>query len=501
MNITKEYKYDVLVAGGGSAGVAAGIAAARRGHRVLLLEARESLGGYATNGYVHGIDGVISGIGAEIVEELRKTDDVVPKTRFGMNVVFDPEKGKLCMEAKLLKAGVRILYGVTVIDCEVQDGRIRKVIAFGKSGAFSVEAKVYIDATGDADLARAAKVPYETGAPEYAGLNMSSTQVFRLSHVNRKKYMEADAQWQLENPQEAAKSSYMAHMYREGVKAGLLPYFIFPTALFYPLPHTDDECADVTVNSSHSIYCRSDDTEDRTRQIIEQHQSMLCMERFFREMVPGFEDCYVANIAPMHGFRETRRIMGRYEMTDSDIVLGHKFDDAVCRFAGGLDVHHPTSREHGFIRHTHMTGDTGDAFVSEAGTPAQEVGIHNFTVPDGPEVRPVPYDWCEIPYRCLLPQDVEGLLVAGRCISASTAASSGTRTIGSCLTTGQAAGTAAALSIEEGVDPSCLDTAQLRRILIADGVSLEGKIEDVAEKSEDDELYVSFLDNVKIRKK
>ncbi|MBQ0026298.1 MAG: FAD-dependent oxidoreductase, partial [Lachnospiraceae bacterium] len=126
---------------------------------------------------------------------------------------------------------------------------------------------------------------------------------------------------------------------------------------------------------------------------------------------------------------------------------------------------------------------------------------HNFFNPVGDEVRPSPYDYCEIPYRCLVPEIIDNMLTAGRCISATNLASSATRVIASCMTTGQAAGTAAAMAIDEGVLPVDIDGKAVRADLIKQGVTLDQIPYDIPEKKDDEELFVSFLDSLKIRKK
>lgn len=474
MRECRRYEVDVLVVGGGSAGAVAGIAAARQGLRTLVVESRESLGGYATNGYVHGVDGPAVGIGGEWIERLNQEGDVVPKSRFAMNIVFDPERGKLMFERMLLQAGAKLLYGVNVVDCETQDNMITKVIAYGKSGRLEIKAKMYIDASGDADLAEAAGVPYETGANDFAGFNQGSTQVFRLSHVNRVEFNAANAAWMKEketNPALKDKLSYVGCLYEKAVENGDLPYFIWPTALFYPLPHTSDEDADVTVNSAHSTCCRSTDVEDRTRQILEQHQQVIFLERFLKKYVPGFQNCNVTNITSMHGFRETRRVMGEYVFTDQDLACGAKFEDAICQFTGNFDTHHPTSRKIGFLRHIHMDKPKGSA-VCQA-PECYGTQMHPLVELEGVEARVHPLDYCEIPYRVIVPQKIDNLLMAGRCVSAQSNASAATRVIGNCMSTGQAAATAAKLCIEAGCSPRQLDGRLVKQALIEQGIALD----------------------------
>ena len=191
--MSKKFDVDVLVCGGGVAGAAAGVAAARMGARTLLVEGRESLGGLCTNGYISGIAGLVEGLCEEWIDRLVAKGAALKRPHLP---VIEPEMGKMELEQMLLQAGCRVLYGVHVADCVVEDGKIESVIAYGKSGKMEIKAKVFVDCTGDADLAFAAGVPCEVGSAEYCGLNQSVTMGFRLSYVNVKKYEEAEAAFQ-----------------------------------------------------------------------------------------------------------------------------------------------------------------------------------------------------------------------------------------------------------------------------------------------------------------
>ena len=190
----KKFDVDVLVCGGGVAGAAAGIAAARLGARTLLVEGRESLGGLCTNGYISGIAGVVEGLCEEWVDRLAAKGAALKRPHLP---VIEPEMGKMELEQMLLQAGCRVLYGVHVADCVVEDGAASsRSSPIPRAARWRSRAKVFIDCTGDADLAFAAGVPCEVGSAEYCGLNQSVTMGFRLSYVNVKKYEEAEAAFQ-----------------------------------------------------------------------------------------------------------------------------------------------------------------------------------------------------------------------------------------------------------------------------------------------------------------
>ena len=190
LDTCKRFDADVVICGGGPAGCAAAISAARSSKRAILLELRESLGGLCTNGYITGMAGVIDGLSKEWIERLSAEGHAVVRPEQHVHNV-EPEYGKAMLEQMVLQSGCRILYGAHVVDCTVEDNKIKSAVVYCKAGKIEVTGKVFIDCTGDADLAFAAGVPCEVGNAEFAGLNQSVTMGFRLSYVNLKKYYAA----------------------------------------------------------------------------------------------------------------------------------------------------------------------------------------------------------------------------------------------------------------------------------------------------------------------
>jgi hypothetical protein len=467
---TKKFDVDVLVAGGGVAGVSAAVTAARHGLRTLLLESQISLGGLATNGYVTGVAGMIEGNCKEWLDRLDAEGNLynTPHTP-----AIDPEKGKFMLESMLLEAGARLLYGTYVIDAAVENGNIKELICHTKSGKIAMSAKLYIDATGDADVAAYAGVPYEVGSPQFAGLNMSTTLGFRMANVNMVKYGKARKEWtarQAANPKAPPKMSLIAELEEKAVKNGDLPFFIFPTALMYRVPQTPEDDADLCVMTTHSFYPRNLDVEDLTRQIIEQHKQIAWMEKFFKKYVPGFEKSRISGLANLHGIRDSRRILGEYVLTDEDVVCARKFEDGIAKFPEFLDTHHPTSPRLGFLRHVHIKEPKAPAVCRPAECSSD---MHPFGRPGGYEARVNPLEYCEIPFRSLVPLKIDNLLVAGRCISAEFNAIAAVRVIAPSMSTGQAAAIAAALCIKGGTMPRELDGKLVRKTMIEQGVPLD----------------------------
>lgn len=464
------YNVDVLVAGGGVAGVSAALSAARSGLRTLILENQISLGGLATNGYVTGVAGMVEGNCKEWLDRLDAEGYLVNRPHLP---AIDPDKGKFMLESMLLEAGARILYGVNVVDASVENNYIKEVTCFSKSGKITMSAKMYIDATGDADLAAFAGVPYEVGSPEFAGLNMSTTLAFRMANVNTVKYGEASKAWLAKNmtsPKVGGTMSLLSELEEKAIQNGDLPFFIFPTALMYPVPQTSMDDADVCVMTTHSFYVHNLDVEDLTRQIIEQHQQIIWMEKFFRKYVPGFEKCRVTSVANLHGIRDSRRIVGEYVLKDSDVACAKKFEDGIAKFPEFFDTHHPTSSRLGFIRHVHLKQPQAPAVCRPAQCPDE---MHPFVKPGGYEARVNPLEYCEIPYRSLVPLNIENLLVVGRCVSAEFNAIAAVRVIAPSMSTGQAAAVATSLCLKNNITPRMLDGKLVRKTLIDQGVPLD----------------------------
>jgi hypothetical protein len=298
-------------------------------------------------------------------------------------------------------------------------------------------AKRTIDATADAFVAAAAGCELQQG--DERGRVQPSSLMFRLSHVD----MDAVAAYVRDHPDQmrtslapeqrnASALTAVAGLYDLwhgaqadgiGVPRELVSFFISP----YP-----DE---VTVNMTRVIDIDPLDPDDLTRAEVEARGQAMRLVAFFRERVPGFAHARIAATATQIGVRESRRIVGAYTLTRDDILERHTFDDAVARSAYPIDIHNPSGS-----------------------------GTTTHRLPAGTSY--------EIPYRCLVPRAVDDLLVAGRCISTTHEALASTRLTPTVMTLGQAAGTAAALSLQANVPPRALDPRALRARLIADGVDL-----------------------------
>lgn len=464
-----QYDVDVLVIGGGCAGVAAGISAARRGLRTLLIENLTSLGGLMTNGYVTGPAGIIEGLCKELLDRLDKKGFLynTPHTP-----AVDPERCKFEMETMLLQAGCRLLYGVHAVDVVMDGAKIQSVVCYSKSGRCEIKASYFIDASGDGDIAAAAGVPFDVGNAEYMGLNLAHTMGIRLSNVDLATYRAASKAWFEEGSGFPDKMGLVCAMLDKAVENGDLPYPIFPGGLLYQVPGTPDDCADVAFNVAHSYYNHNLDVEDLSRQIVEQHQQNQWLEEVFRKYVPGFENCRLTAVGSLPGIRDSRRIIGEYIMKDTDIAGGTKFEDSIAKFPEIYDTHHPTSRYWGFRHHIHSKEPISGAInISE---PCDKA-MHPFCPPEEGSfsVYTNPTQYCEVPYRCIVPLKVDNLLITGRCVSTEFHAMAAVRIITICMSTGQAAGIAVDLCLSSGVRPRDLDGKLVRQAMIDDGVPLD----------------------------
>ncbi|MCQ2406723.1 MAG: FAD-dependent oxidoreductase [Oscillospiraceae bacterium] len=482
MDVYKTLYCDVAVIGGGTGGCAAAIEAARKGMHTILFEKGTTLGGLATNGYVPQIAGGIEGICLEFAERLDKIGQlrkIDPSKNYYRNPSFEPEYGKIVLEDMLFEAGSRIIYDSTFINVEMDGANISCIYFYTKGGLLRVKAKIYIDATGDGDVSAVAGVPFEVGGQDFAGLNQSTTQGSRWAGANLPKYLAAAAAYKEEQIAQgnANPLPYVYVLEQEAIDRGEMTRHVcnrhgdFFRVL---IPNTPPENASFVTFSFHSYYCHNTDPEDLTRQILEQHQLMKQFHAFLKNHVPGFENLRLVGMGSVPGVRDSRRIFGEYMLKSSDVCCGTKFEDGIARFPEMFDAHHPTSDYWVFQRHMHIPAPQGSAVMEE-----EHEGIcctanmHPFGIPGGLPARSNPRDYCEIPYRCLLPIGVDNLLAAGRCCSSEFHANGAMRIIGPAMGTGHAAGLAAALAVEEKLRPRDIPGTRVRELLIAEGVQLD----------------------------
>jgi len=449
------YETEVLVIGGGNAGCAAAIAAARNGARVMLVERYGFLGGTATAALVGpwmtfhaGKERVVGGIAQEIVERLvamgASPGHVEDASSYVPTITpFDAEYHKALLFEMMEEAGVRLLLHALFVEAAVETSAEGKQVTGAVfqtlSGRREVSAQRVIDATADAHVSAAAGVPFQVG-DEREGLVQPVTMIFRLSHVD----LDETAAYLREHPDQirthlapeqfsSATLTAVAgfwNEWRQAREAGEV-HIQREIVSFFASPYPDE----VVVNMTRVVRINPLDADDLTRAEVEARRQVMELVRFFKSRIPGFGRARLAGTATQVGIRETRRIVGDYMLTAEDLLIARKFPDAIARSGYPIDIHNPK----------------GEGTVTK---------------------RLPPGETYQIPYRCLLPHGIENLLVAGRCISTTHEAVASTRLTPTVMTIGQAAGTAAALSLREGVTPRRLDVVRLRETLIEQGVDL-----------------------------
>ncbi len=399
------WETDVLVIGSGSAGATAAITAARQGVSVALIERYGFMGGISTQVldtfygfYTPGEKPfkVVGGVPDLVVDELMKRKKALlrPNTYgAGQGITYDPETLKIVWETLACAAGVKLLYHTFVVDVVMEGQRVTGVIAVGKGGFIRLKAKVVIDASGDADVAAAAGVPYESAADSPV---QSLTTTFKLINVDV-----ARAQ----TVKKAALHELMAQAITDGYALPRREGSIHITPLAGVMATNMTRVGDVDAT----------DPEQLTAAEIEGRKQAEEYTRFLVDRVPGYEHAELGGLSHQIGVRESRRIYGEYRLTRVDVLAATKFEDAVAKCGAPIEDHHAGN-------------DTKWEYLPEGET----------------------YD---IPYRCLLPQKVEGLLVAGRCLSADHDAHASVRSMGQCMAMGQAAGIAAVIATHENVQP------------------------------------------------
>ena len=446
-------KTDILVVGGGPAGVCAAIAAARQGAQVLLIEQSGSCGGMATMGLVgpfmtcydaKGEKMIIRGIFEEIVDRMVARGfaihprEVMGGTCFtswikiGHDHVtpFEAEGLKLVLDELLNEAGVRILYHTTFLEPMLDGHTVVGAKVASKSGIEVIDARVVIDATGDGDVAARAGGPFEMGNEEL-GLIQPATMFFHISHVDSDA-VEADIQANLHNFYRKDGVNYRSLHWRvtEARENGDWTLDRVSIGLFR-MPKKDEWC----VNTSRIMRVDSTDNRSLTAAEMEGRRQADEILRFFQKYVPGCEHARIKSTAAHIGIRESRHIRGEYRLTADDLLTAKVPKDSVFIAANSVDVH----------------GRFG---------------------PKSNEYVPIDGDYYGVPYRSLVPIGIDGLLLAGRCVSADSTAAGAIRVMPPCMAMGQAAGTAAALSIRNGTTVRRVDTDELRAVLSQNGVVL-----------------------------
>jgi len=440
---------DVLVIGGGPAGLGASIGAAKSGAKVLLVERYGFLGGNATASLVgpfmtsYSADGrtqVIRGVFDELVRRMEAMGGAIHPSKVPAAVAksaymkhghtgvtpFDPEAMKLVSAEMCLEYGVELLLHTIFIDPIMEGDTVRGAILHNKGGLQAVHAHTTIDCSADADVAARAGVPFHVGRAS-DGLTQPMTMFFRVGNVDGALV----ADYFKEHPEEIEQRMAFSSCIKAAQANG--DYSIPRERLsLYESPQEGVW----RVNVSRILGTDGTNAEDLTRAEIIGRRQVMEILAFLRKYVPGFANCTLIDTAAQVGVRETRRIVGEYTLTAEDLIAARGFPDTIAYAAYPMDIHSPTDGGGGVSN----KGETGNAY--------------------------------QIPFRCLVPQGVEHLLVAGRCVSATHEALGAIRVMPPSFAMGEAAGTAAALAAAEGMRPRDVPVGWVQELLTKHGAYL-----------------------------
>jgi len=417
---------DVLVIGAGSAGTTAAIAAARQGADVALVDRAAYLGGTGSSVldtfygfYCPGVGQrkVVGGIPDDVVNHLNDQGAAIERPNTygaGTGITYDPELLKVVWEELASIAGVRILLHSYFLDVIMKDGIVHGAVVANKSGLRQILAKVVIDSSGDGDVAFRAGGVFE----DWRSVPVQSlTTTFRLGNVDVDQARQVTKK-QLWSLMAEAASSNEYHLPRLEGSVHITPY--------------------PGIMATNMVRMQLEDPTDQIQLSaaeIQGRRQALEYYRFMRDRVPGYSQSVLLNFSSYLGVRESRRIIGDYWLTREDVLNVQKFADAIAMCGAPIEEHHAGS-------------DTHWEYLPEGAA----------------------YD---IPYRCLLPKGVEGLLVAGRCLSASHDAHASVRSMGQCMAMGQAAGLAAAQAASKVVLPREINVKRLQADLLHLGAILD----------------------------
>jgi hypothetical protein len=434
---------DVLILGGGVAGLTAALAAAETGSSVLLIERSNCLGGTATAGMMtlfYTPYRCAHGIPKRIFDRLIDAGGAFP----GEIISFDHEVFKTVAFEMVAERNIQLLLHTICADVIMDDDRVCGLVVENKGARSAVLGKVLIDASGDADIAARAGAPLMKGRESDNKMRPMSL-LFRLGGID----VESLLDYVRTNPGEFSKDPNQMMLDIAGKNIRIFGFFglveeakkqgfLYPDCHYFRIEAVMPERGSALVNTVRVYDVDGTNPTDVTRAEIEGRRQQRLLLDFARTFVPGFAKSYVLDSASHIGVRETRRVRASYVLTEEDILDKTRFPDSI-----GVDSNRQNPKG---PRHS-PDGMEGSAQDVEN----RELVASLFTY--------------EIPYRCLLPETVEGLVVAGRAISANHDADGYTRNQPACMVTGQAAGVAASLSVQRDVQPRNLDIGMLQQSL------------------------------------
>lgn len=443
----------VVVVGAGAAGIAAAVAAARNGAETLLVEYNGYLGGIsATLGWIGFHDNryrqVVRGLASEFVSIMQERGEASPYVldpKCSSIVTLNTHIWKIVAIEQCQAAGVELMLHTHVVAALREGGRVTGIVVEHKSGRQDIHADVVIDCSGDGDVAARAGAAWEKGRTG-DGLVQAPTLVFRLGGVDRRGFIEGCKdisnnyrEWLSPYPdlwEKMIRRIDTEPAFITGGFAGLIEKarragdFNIPQSRVVGVKtHVPDE---FLVVSTRVLGLDPTDVRSLTEAYTKVYAQIPILVAFFRKYMPGCANVHVREIAPMLGVRESRRIVGDYMLTAEDVIEGRTFDDVVAMGGYHIDIHRPN------------------------GTWVESRNVEAYG----------------IPLRCLIARDLEGLMMAGKCLSATHEAVASTRVIPICMAQGQAAGTAAAMAVRRRIPVRDISVSDLQCRLIEQGAEL-----------------------------
>lgn len=430
-----ELKCDVLVIGGGVTGVAAALAASRGGASTILLENKPFVGGNATTGLcLHAFktklgEQVVFGIGQELVTDLIERGGAVGHIPYGEHyhsvTPVDGDHFRILATEKLAEEGVVVIYGVNAVGVDASNGTISAVHVAMKNRVRPIQAKVVIDSSGDGDVAASAGAEFRMGN-EQTGKMQPVSMLLRCFGTDNEKVAKAMCDSTVARAAKRDHNDPFPVYFRGSLSKWndqVLQEKLVPNRdqmVFFNTVWPNQ----LNVNTTAVFGIDGTDPVAVSRASAQLVRQAARIGEFLKQNVDGFQGIHYVPAA-FAGVRETRNIKGHYQLGKDDVLAGRKFEDSIGEGCFPVDIHDP---------------DTGQASFMEIG------GDGSFG----------------IPYRCLIPEGLNNLLVAGRCISVDSIAHATTRNMGACLVTGEAAGTAAAMAAAQDVDVASLDVSALQ---------------------------------------
>ncbi len=451
-NVVRTDPFDFVVCGGGPSGFACALSAARKGLKTAIIEKYGCLGGTAALAGVNHLLGgrklkedtkehvrVTGGIFDEITDALIAQGDAIEPNsidldfnpfgwypRMASGVAFHETALKIKMEEMCTKAGIRIYYFTDLIGTNTDSGKITEVLVHNKDGLVALTAKYFADCTGDADLAFMSGVACRKGR-ESDGLMTPCSLIMHLDHVDGDQYVA------YQNDHNSPKLiEIIERLKAEGT-------WKFPYEIFIAIQLVEKDV--FMVNTIRQIGIDGTSEASVSKAMMEGRRESLLLFEIIKNNFPGFENARIRKIADHIGVRETRHILGRYTITVEDAMSGTKYEDCVAATTYNFDLPDPLRPSY-----DPMMGDAKNPNAAR-----KHVVIR-------------------IPYRSLLPEGIDNLIVAGRCISSEREVLGPIRIMGPCMMTGQAAGTAVAQGFLKSRNLNEIDVEELKKTLWKDGV-------------------------------